>query len=503
MTAKINTELKTTIVIVGGNGDLALRKLLPALFGLDQRGLIDSVGKIIGTGRASLDRESYIALVDEKRKFFSGNSEKENAAIDTAWQKFIDRVDYCKLEADNSAQYDDLADMICIDGKRAPVTYYLSTVPALYGTICENLKSHDLATDDDQVVLEKPLGHNLETCNEIHAAVAKVFDESKTFRIDHYLGKETVQNLLTLRFSNALFNPLWNNRYIDNVQITVAESIGVAGRAAFYGKTGALRDMVQNHLLQILSMVAMEPPSKLNADAIRNEKVKVLEALTPITSDTVRDNVVRGQYSEGAVDSEAVVGFLQEDDYKGTSSSSNEFSNTETFVALKAEVHNWRWAGVPFYLRTGKRLRRRYSEIVIEFKRQPFSLFEDDPNDFANKMVITIQPEENIRLHTLHKEPGLSGKLKLQPVALDLSNDSEDGSQSYDAYERLLLDIVNGDQTLFMRSDEVEAAWRWTDSIISSWTDVGLKVKPYASGTMGPTKSLALPERDDRSWHES
>lgn len=503
MTAKINTELKTTIVIVGGNGDLALRKLLPALFGLHHRGLLDSVGKIIGTGRAQLDRESYVALVDEKRKLFSGNSDQENAAIDGDWQKFIALVDYCKLEADNSAQYDDLSNMITVNGERAPVTYYLSTVPSLYGMICENLKSHDLAADVDQVVLEKPLGNNLETCNEIHAAVAKVFDESKTFRIDHYLGKETVQNLLTLRFSNALFNPLWNNQYIDNVQITVAESIGVAGRAAFYGKTGALRDMVQNHLLQILSMVAMEPPSKLNADAIRNEKVKVLEALSPITPDDVRDNVVRGQYTEGAVNSEPVVGFLEEDDYKGNSESSNEFSNTETFVALKAEVHNWRWAGVPFYLRTGKRLRRRYSEIVIEFKRQPFSLFEDDPNDFANKMVITIQPDENIRLHTLHKQPGLSGKLKLQPVALDLSNDPEDGSQSYDAYERLLLDIVNGDQTLFMRSDEVEAAWRWTDSIISSWTDVGLKVKPYASGTMGPTKSLALPERDDRSWHES
>ncbi|MBT6579372.1 MAG: glucose-6-phosphate dehydrogenase, partial [Cellvibrionales bacterium] len=256
-------------------------------------------------------------------------------------------------------------------------------------------------------------------------------------------------------------------------------------------------------LLQILSMVAMEPPSKLNADAIRNEKVKVLEALSPITSENVRDNVVRGQYTDGAVDSESVVGFLEEDDYKDNDGDSSKFSNTETFVALKAEVHNWRWAGVPFYLRTGKRLRRRYSEIVIEFKRQPFSLFEDDPNDFANKMVITIQPEENIRLHTLHKKPGLSGKLKLQPVALDLSVDPEDGSQSYDAYERLLLDVVNGDQTLFMRSDEVEAAWRWTDSIISSWTDVGLNVKPYPSGTMGPTKSLALPERDDRSWHES
>ena len=501
MTSKIENNLNSTIVIVGGNGDLSLRKLLPALYNLEKRGLLDKVNRVIGTGRADLSQQEFLDLVTTKYLEFVCSDKSKIQQCDH-WTKFINKVDYCRLPADEAAQYELLKAMITADGNRPPVTYYLSTVPALYGSICQQLKSHGLAEDSDRVVLEKPLGNNLATCNEIHAAVAEVFDESNTFRIDHYLGKETVQNLLTLRFSNALFNPLWSNRYIDNVQITVAESIGVAGRAAFYGKTGALRDMVQNHLLQILSMVAMEPPAKLNADAIRNEKVKVLEALTPMTPDTVRDNVIRGQYTEGAIGSESVVGFLDEDGY-GTNDDNNEqFANTETFVAIKAEVHNWRWSGVPFYLRTGKRLKKRYSEIVIEFKRQPFSLFEDDPNDFANKMVITIQPDENIRLHTLHKKPGLSGKLKLQPVALDLSSDPLGSNDSYDAYERLLLDIVNGDQTLFMRSDEVEAAWRWTDSIIHSWTEVGLRVMPYSSGTMGPNKSLALPERDNKSWHE-
>ena len=501
MTSKIEKKVNSTIVIVGASGDLALRKLLPALYNLEKRGLLNSVKKVIGTGRAELSTQEFIDLVSNKYAEFV-NQGKSNIAQCDDWKKFISKVDYCKLPADDSAQYEKLKDMITVDGTRAPVTYYLSTVPAIYGTICQQLKSHGLAKESDQVVLEKPLGNNLETCNEIHDAVAQVFDESNTFRIDHYLGKETVQNLLTLRFSNALFNPLWSNRYIDNVQITVAESIGVAGRADFYGKTGALRDMVQNHLLQILSMVAMEPPAKLNADAIRNEKVKVLEALTPVTSDTVRDHVIRGQYTAGAVGTESVIGFLDEVGYSGDDNNDEQYSNTETFVAIKAEVHNWRWAGVPFYLRTGKRLKRRYSEIVIEFKRQPFSLFEDDPNDFANKMVITIQPDENIRLHTLHKKPGLSGKLKLQPVALDLSSDPLGANDSYDAYERLLLDIINGDQTLFMRSDEVEAAWRWTDSIIHSWSEVGLGVMPYSAGSMGPTKSLALPERDDKSWHE-
>lgn len=499
MPSQVTEQQRIRIVIVGGNGDLALRKLIPALFELDKQELLSSVLEIIGTGRADMSTEQYVELIEEKRLQFFPESKTGDA-----WQTFIEKVSYLELSADEGKHYDQLSHRLSASHSDAPVIYYLSTVPSLYGLICDQLKKHGLAKAHDRVVLEKPLGHNLETCNEIHSAVAKVFDESNTFRIDHYLGKETVQNLLTLRFSNALFNPLWNNQYIDNVQITVAESIGVGGRAAFYGKTGALRDMVQNHLLQVLSMVAMEPPSKLDADSIRNEKVKVLEALKPMSPDNVRDNVVRGQYTAGAIGTEAVAGFLDETDYQQEESGSSEFENTETFVAAKAEVHNWRWAGVPFYLRTGKRLKHRYSEIVIEFKRQPFSLFEDDPNDFANKMVITLQPEENIRLHTLHKKPGLSRKVRLQPVALDLTVDSNNKKiDHYDAYERLLLDVINGDQTLFMRRDEVEAAWRWTDSIINSWNEVGLKVKPYSAGSMGPTKSLALPERDDRSWHEA
>jgi len=496
----ISTE-KKTIVIVGGNGDLSLRKLIPALYALFKRDLLNNISAIIGTGRTELTQASFIDLIENKYlEFYPETS--HDFFKDKNWIKFSKLIDYSQLSAKDPNDYKNLSNKINSSNERNPVIYYLSTVPSLYGMICQNLKDHNLALDCDRVVLEKPLGHNLETCNEIHEAVAKVFDERHTFRIDHYLGKETVQNLLTLRFSNALFNPLWSNRYIDNVQITAAESIGVAGRAAFYGKTGALRDMVQNHLLQILTMVAMEPPAKLNADAIRNEKVKVLEALTPITPDNVKKYIVRGQYSDGHIDDQQVPGFLNEEDYKSDVEDSNQFADTETFVAIQAEVHNWRWSGVPFYLRTGKRLTKRQTEIVIEFKKQPFSLFEDDPNDFANKMVITIQPEENIRLHTLHKEPGLSGKLQLEPVALDLSVDTHGGRDRYDAYERLLLDIINGDQTLFMRSDEVEAAWKWTDSIIDSWTQAGLKVEAYDSGSMGPKSSIELLENENRSWHQ-
>lgn len=495
------SSTKKTIVIVGGNGDLSLRKLIPAFYALYRRNLLNNISSIIGTGRTELTQDSFINLVQDKyREFYPETS--VDFFEDKKWIEFAKLIDYTQLSADDPDHYQNLSNKINSNDVRNPTIFYLSTVPSLYGMICQNLKDHDLALDCDRVVLEKPLGNNLETCHEIHESVAKVFDEHHTFRIDHYLGKETVQNLLTLRFSNALFNPLWSNRYIDNVQITASESIGVAGRAAFYGKTGALRDMVQNHLLQILTMVAMEPPAKLNADAIRNEKVKVLEALTPITPDNVKRNIVRGQYAEGHIDNEKVPGFLDEEDYKSDVDDSNQFSDTETFVAIQAEVHNWRWSGVPFYLRTGKRLTKRHTEIVIEFKKQPFSLFEDDPNDFANKMVITIQPEENIRLHTLHKEPGLSGKLQLEPVALDLSVDTHGGRDRYDAYERLLLDIINGDQTLFMRSDEVEAAWKWTDSIIDSWTQAGLKVETYASGTMGPKSSIDLLENENRSWHQ-
>jgi glucose-6-phosphate 1-dehydrogenase len=345
------------------------------------------------------------------------------------------------------------------------------------------------------VVLEKPLGHDLDSCREINEQVAQVFEEDATFRIDHYLGKETVQNLIAVRFGNPLFSPQWRNTFIDNVQITVAEDIGVEGRGGYYAKTGALRDMVQNHVLQVLSIVAMEPPASLRPADIRDEKMKVLRALESMTSANVKEHTVRGRYAAGAVNGQAVKGFLEEAGYQDADA-------TETFVALKATINNWRWAGVPFYLRTGKRLSRRYSEIVIEYKKLPFSLFANDPNELINKLVIRLQPEENICLHTLNKRPGLTRGLRLQPVELHLTDESQNKGDRYDAYERLLLDAINGDQTLFMRRDEVEIAWRWTDSIIDAWDETGTPVKNYNSGTMGPNSATALVAVDGRSWYE-
>ena len=352
-----------------------------------------------------------------------------------------------------------------------------------------------MVNDHSGVVLEKPLGHDLKSCQQINEQVSLVFAEEETFRIDHYLGKETVQNLLAVRFGNPLFSPMWRNTFVDNVQITVAEDIGVEGRADYYAKTGALRDMLQNHVLQVLSIVAMEPPTSLQAGDIRDEKMKVLRALTPITPDSARECTVRGRYSSGAVNGEAVKGFLDEADFGNADA-------TETYVAIKASINNWRWAGVPFYLRTGKRLSRRYSEIVIEYKRQPFSLFANDPNELTNKLVIRLQPDETISLHTLNKKPGLTSKLSLQPVELHLTDESRGSTNSYDAYERLLLDAINGDQTLFMRRDEVETAWRWVDTIIDAWEQNGTPIKNYNAGTMGPSAATALTAVDGRSWYE-
>ena len=381
------------------------------------------------------------------------------------------------------------------DGAAPGRLYYLATLPSLYGEICQRLQQAGAVNEHSAVVLEKPLGHDLASCRQINEQVAQVFREEDTFRIDHYLGKETVQNLLAVRFGNPLFSPMWRNTFVDNVQITVAEDIGVEGRADYYAKTGALRDMVQNHLLQVLSIVAMEPPVSLRAADIRDEKMKALRALMPITADNARENTVRGRYAAGAVNGEAVKGFLEEAEFGNADA-------TETFVAIKATINNWRWAGVPFYLRTGKRLSRRYSEIVIEYKRQPFSLFANDPNELTNKLVIRLQPDESISLHTLNKKPGLTNKLSLQPVTLHLTDESRGKGDSYDAYERLLLDAINGDQTLFMRRDEVETAWQWIDTIIEAWEQNGTPIKNYNAGTMGPGSATALTAVDGRSWYE-
>jgi glucose-6-phosphate 1-dehydrogenase len=478
------------LIIFGGTGDLSTRKLLPSLFQLHRHGLADRLHRIVATGRSEKDTEIFRHEAYENLKKFLPAGDWDDAI----WDEFHTRLHYCKVGADNPADYLNLSALL--DEQEAPSRlFYLATLPSLYGAICHQLQDAGVINGNSRVVLEKPLGHDLASCQAINEQVAEVFPEKAIFRIDHYLGKETVQNLLAIRFGNPLFHPLWQNTFVDNVQITVAEEIGVEGRGSYYAQIGALRDMVQNHLLQVLTIVAMEPPASLRPADIRDEKMKVLRSLDSITAANVKETTVRGRYAAGAVNGQAVDGFLDDAEYQDADS-------TETFVALKATISNWRWAGVPFYLRTGKRLSRRYSEIVIEFKRQPFSLFANDPNELTNKLVIRLQPEETITLHTLNKKPGLANKLRLKPVELHLTDDSDEKAISHDAYERLLLDAIHGDQTLFMRRDEVEAAWRWTDSIIEGWEETGMGIKSYNSGTMGPGAATALMAVDGRNWYE-
>ncbi len=483
-------SIMVDLVIFGGTGDLSTRKLLPALFQLHRHGLADRLHRIVASGRSEMTTDEFRTGVESNLHRFL----PPGSWSDEVWATFRDRLYYTPISASKASDYQALGSLL--DAGEAPGRlFYLATLPSLYGEICQQLHSAGVVNAHSSVVLEKPLGHDLASCCEINEQVAQVFPENATFRIDHYLGKETVQNLLALRFGNPLFQPMWNNTFVSNVQITVAEDIGVEGRGDYYAKTGALRDMVQNHLLQVLSIVAMEPPASLKPTDIRDEKMKVLRCLEPITSGNVKERTVRGRYDAGAVNGEAVKGFLEEAGYQDADA-------TETFVAIKASINNWRWAGVPFYLRTGKRLSRRYSEIVIEYRRQPFSLFANDPNELTNKLVIHLQPEETISLHTLNKKPGLTNRLRLQPVELHLTDDSQARGDSYDAYERLLLDAINGDQTLFMRRDEVETAWHWIDSIIAAWEESATPIKKYNSGTMGPNASTALVAVDGRAWYE-
>jgi len=369
----------------------------------------------------------------------------------------------------------------------------LAVAPGLYGPICRNIGAHGLATPASRVVLEKPIGHDLESARAINDEVGQVFTEAQTFRIDHYLGKETVQNLLALRFANSIFERLWNSDVIDHVQITVAETVGLEGRGGYYAHAGALRDMVQNHLLQLLCLMAMEPPVSLDADRVRDEKLKVLRALRPLEPHEVGALTVRGQYGPGAVDGRPVPGYLAD---------LGEPSMTETFVALKAEVRSWRWANVPFYLRTGKRLPQKVSEIVVQYRALPFSIFPPSVAELEpNRLVIRLQPEEGMRLEMMTKEPGPGG-LRLSPTALDISFEKTFGLRYPDAYERLLMDTVRGNATLFMRRDEVEAAWAWVEPILDAWGSRPDHPRPYPAGSWGPTAAIALIERDGRTWHE-
>ncbi|SMF10679.1 glucose-6-phosphate dehydrogenase [Pseudobacteriovorax antillogorgiicola] len=480
------------IVLFGGNGDLAMRKLLPALYRLYSYNNLTLEGCIIGASRTELSRTEYEDLVHRNLQIHLDTDELDPVK----WEGFRQKLRYARVDANDRSSFDVLKAMTQ-DSAVQRNMYYFSTSPSLFGSICSNLNTSGLVDRHSRVVLEKPIGEDLASSQVINDEVAKYFEECQIYRIDHYLGKETVQNLLSVRFANALFEPLWNSNAIDHVQITVAETVGVEGRWSYYDRAGALRDMVQNHLLQLLCLVAMEPPSSMDADAVRDEKLKVLKSLRTITSDEVNQKTVRGQYRPGAVNGKPVPGYIDE-------GGDGADSNTETFVALRAEIDNWRWAGVPFYLRTGKRMPVRYSEIVIQFKSVPHSIFNDDGNAIAqNKLIIRLQPEESIQLVMMNKVPGLEESMKLRAVPLNLSlTEAFDNPRTPAAYERLLLDVIRDNQTLFMRRDEIEAAWRWIDQIHHGWRVTMDRPKSYTAGSWGPAAAVALIVRDGQNWHD-
>jgi glucose-6-phosphate 1-dehydrogenase len=480
------------LLIVGGEGDLALRKLYPALFALWRGERLCQQVRIVALARKSPSREEFLALVKQWFDDYNpgGPAEPE------VWQRFIEHLHYYSADATSAEALTGLQSEHFNSPERGLVVY-LATPPQIFAPVCRALDAAGLVHPSTRIVVEKPLGSDLQSFRDINRELTSIFTEEQVYRIDHYLGKETVQNLLALRFANSVIEPLWNNRYVDNVQITVAENIGVSGRWDFYDEAGAMRDMLQNHLLQLVSLAAMEPPAHLSAEDVRNEKVKVLSCLRPMTDETVRNNTVIGQYTAGAVGGEAVVGYMEEEGAEKT-------SGTETFVALKAEIDNWRWAGVPFYLRTGKRLQQRVAEIVVEFKQVPHSIFGSLlQSGSSNRMVIRLQPDEIISLELMNKQAGLELALPLQQVSLDLTFPEENERAAPDAYQRLLLDVINENPTLFVRADEVEAAWRWVDGIRAAWARLGLKPKNYSAGSWGPSESIGLVARDNRSWYEA
>jgi glucose-6-phosphate 1-dehydrogenase len=476
------------LVIFGATGDLSLRKLVPALYHRDVAGQLNDDARLFAVARGDMSDVEYRGMAAAALKEFVAAEDFDAARA----ERFLQRFRYLTLDARKSDDYQGLK--AALDGgDDRIVVFYLAMAPRFFGPICTQLDKAGLNRPQARVVLEKPIGQDLASARAINDAVAAAFPENRVFRIDHYLGKETVQNLMALRFANALFEPIWHRGVVDHVQVTVAEKIGVEGRADYYDHAGALRDMVQNHLLQLLCLVAMEPPNEFTADAVRDEKLKVLEALRPITDREVGEKTVRGQYARGSVDGAAAASYLDELGHD---------SNTETFVVVKAEVETWRWAGVPFYLRTGKRLPLRHSEIVVQFRPVPHLIFPAAARDVVpNRLVIRLQPDEGIALHMMSKVPGPGG-MRLRTAPLNLSFAEAFRGRQPDAYERLLMDVVRGNPMLFMRSDEVEAAWRWAEPILAAWSARDEAPKPYNAGSWGPSAAIGLIERDGRNWHE-
>jgi glucose-6-phosphate 1-dehydrogenase len=476
------------LIIFGGTGDLAMRKLLPALYHRDRDGQLSADSRIIAVGRSDMNTQAYRATVETALE----KNLADGDFTDEQWKIFGNRLAYVEADAFEPQTWGELVDLLKGQENKTRVVYF-ATAPSLYGAISDGLRENRLLTADMRVVLEKPVGRDYESAREINDAVGRCFAENQIFRIDHYLGKETVQNLLALRFGNSLFEPLWRRGAIDHVQITVAENLGVGNRVEFYDNVGALRDMVQNHIMQLVCLVAMEPPSSLHHDAVRDEKIKVLKSLRPIDESNVATRTVRAQYGAGAIDGDSVEGYEEE--------LSGDESSTETFVAVKLEIDNWRWSNVPFYIRTGKRLKEKHSQIVIQFHDVPHSIFpEQDYNVQPNRLSIRLQPDEGVKLEIMAKEPGPGG-FDLKPVSLDLSFEETFGVRYPDAYERLLMEVLRGNPALFMRRDEIESAWRWIDGIIAGWEGTRHKVERYVAGSWGPAASSMLLDRDGRAWH--
>ncbi len=477
-------------VIFGATGDLTMRKLLPALYHRFRGGQVTDASRIIGAARSDHSTPAFRELARGAIERFVA---KDAVDADTVG-RFLELVHYARVNGATAEHWPNLARLFKGSDPARVRVFYLATAPGLYGATCRNLAERGLVTPRARVVLEKPIGTDLASARRINEEVGAHFDEAQIYRIDHYLGKETVQNLMALRFANSIFERLWNADCIDHVQITVAETVGVEGRAAYYDGSGALRDMVQNHLLQCLCMLAMEPPGSLEADAVRDEKLKVLRALKPMDAHAIASATVRGQYGRGGVDGEAVPGYLDE-------LGEGAASRTETFVAIKAEVQTWRWGKVPFYLRTGKRMPVRMSEIVVQFSDVPYSAFPPGAELAPNQLIIRLQPDEGIQMVVMSKDPGPGG-FRLRPAKLDLSFEKAFSARFPDAYERLLMDTIRGNSVLFMRRDEVEAAWAWVEPILEAWRDSPEQPRPYKAGSWGPTAAITLIERDGRTWHE-
>ena len=478
------------LVIYGALGDLSKRKLLISLYRLEKHNLLEADTRIIGVDRLDESDTSFVEIAHKSLQQFLNNT-----IDDGIWQRFAKRLSYLKIDLTQPEQYKAL--LGATDSSQRVMVNYFAVAPFLFKSICQGLQSCGVLTPESRMVMEKPIGHDLKSSKEINDVVADVFHEDQVYRIDHYLGKETVLNLLALRFANSLFYTSWNHNTIDHIQITVGEDIGIEGRWEYFDKTGQLRDMLQNHLLQILTFVTMEPPANLSAESIHMEKIKLLKALRPITARNVDEKTVRGQYTAGFIKGQAVPGYLEEE-------GADTESTTESFVAIRVDIDNWRWSGVPVYMRTGKRMPNKRTEIVVNFKNLPHNIFKESFHELpANKLVIHLQPNEGVDVMMLNKIPGIDGNIKLQQTKLDLSfSETFKKNRIFGGYEKLILEALRGNPTLFLSREEIEQAWTWVDSIQDAWAHNHTAPKPYPAGSWGPVASVALLARDGRAWEE-